>query len=273
MRVHHLDCGTMCPFGGSLVDSRSASPLAKATMVCHVLAVETERHGVVLVDTGIGLGDIADPRGRLGGHFTTLLRPMLDPKETARAQIEALGFSADDVRHIVPTHMDLDHAGGLGDFPKATVHLFAKEHRAAIERASFLERQRYRPAQWAHAPRFETYEVAGEPWKGFPCVRELRGLPPEILIVPLVGHSRGHSGVAVDTGTGWLLHAGDAYFSSQQLEDPPRCPPALALFQHVVAVDREMMRANQARLRELGRDHGDVTIFSAHDPGELARLA
>jgi glyoxylase-like metal-dependent hydrolase (beta-lactamase superfamily II) len=47
---------------------------------------------------------------------------------------------------------------------------------------------------------------------GFEAVRDLDGLPPEILLVPLAGHTWGHSAVAIDTGDGWLLHAGDAYF-------------------------------------------------------------
>ena len=37
----------------------------------------------------------------------------------------------------------------------------------------------------------------GEPWMGFDAVRDLDGLPPEILLVPLAGHTWGHSGVAV----------------------------------------------------------------------------
>src|SRR3546814_2886084 len=53
----------------------------------------------------------------------------------------------------------------------------------------------------------------GERWFGFEAVRDLDGLPPEILLVPLPGHTWGHSGVAVqEDGGGWLLHAGDAYF-------------------------------------------------------------
>jgi glyoxylase-like metal-dependent hydrolase (beta-lactamase superfamily II) len=32
-------------------------------------------------------------------------------------QIERLGFRREDVRHIVITHFDFDHIGGLVDFP------------------------------------------------------------------------------------------------------------------------------------------------------------
>jgi glyoxylase-like metal-dependent hydrolase (beta-lactamase superfamily II) len=47
--------------------------------------------------------------------------------ETAIAQIEALGFSWEDVKHIALTHFHYDHAGGLPDFPGAKVHIFQGE--------------------------------------------------------------------------------------------------------------------------------------------------
>src|SRR5689334_9879688 len=47
-------------------------------------------------------------------------------------------------------------------------------------------------------------EALGEPWNGVPAVRQLSGLPPETLALPLHGHSRGHAAIAVDTGRGWL---------------------------------------------------------------------
>ena len=54
-------------------------------------------------------------------------------EETAAHQIAALGYSLDEVRHIVLTHLDLDHAGGMADFPRAQVHVLAAEHNAAFK--------------------------------------------------------------------------------------------------------------------------------------------
>ena len=271
MRVHHVNCGTMCPPFASLVNG-GGSMFERGRMVCHCLLVESSE-GLVLVDTGLGTGDVETPRRRLGGGFVTLLRPTLDHRETALAHVERLGFRRSDVRHIVPTHLDLDHAGGLSDFPDATVHVHAREKAAADARATVGERQRYRPLHFAHGPRWKQYDVGagGDTWFGFERVRAAIGTSDEILLVPLFGHTRGHCGIAVKTPGGWLLHAGDAYFSHGEVHAaPPRSPWGLSFFQSRAEIDRGSRLANQVRLRELARTRGaDVTVFSAHDPTEL----
>lgn len=269
MKVHHVNCGTMCPLARRWVNG-DGGVFERGRMVAHVLIVEAP-HGLVLVDTGFGTGDLAEP-ARLG-PLNTFAKPLLKSEETAVARVKALGFAPSDVRDIVVTHLDLDHAGGLGDFPDARVHIFRPEHRAAMARASHNERQRYLPAQWAHGPKWALHEPEGESFFGFESVRAVPETGDEILIVPLVGHTRGHSGVAVKSDRGWLLHAGDAYFHHDEIHrTPARCPLGLRVFQTVLGLDDGNRRHNQARLRELAQREPDVRIFSAHDPAELESL-
>jgi glyoxylase-like metal-dependent hydrolase (beta-lactamase superfamily II) len=230
----------------------------------------------VLVDTGLGLRDVAAPRSRLHGLFLSLLRPDLREQLTAVRQVERLGFEAEDVRHVVLTHLDFDHAGGLDDFPQATVHVLAEEVHAAAARRTLLDRMRYRPQQWDSRARWHVYARGeGESWFGFDAVRDLDGLPPEILLVPLVGHTLGHAGVAVRAERGWLLQSGDAYFYRAEMDpEIPRCTPGLRFYQTLMEKDRRSRLWNRDRLRLLAMDHGsEVTVCCSHDPIEFERLA
>lgn len=275
MRVHHLNCISTCPLGGALMDGRSGSPLRRGRLACHCLLVEASDQ-LILVDTGLGLNDVRDPRSRLSGFFLSMLSPDFREEMTAVSQVRALGFDPSDVRHILLSHLDFDHAGGLDDFPGATIHLLADEQDAALAQSSWLDRQRFRPRQWSTRPNWRaTAPADGEPWFGFSCVRDIPGVPPEILMVPLLGHTLGHCGVAVDGGSGWLFYAGDAYFFRDEMHpERPRCTPGLAAYQRMMDKRRDLRVENQRRLRELKRSQADaVRLFCAHDPVEFETLA
>lgn len=270
MRIYSLNCGTMCPVGGAWMDGRSGG--ASARLVCHCWLVET-RHRLVLVDTGLGCRDIDHTYPRLSRFYVDLLRPRLRPQETALHQVRSLGFDPADVRHLLLTHLDFDHAGGLDDFPHAQVHLLAAELEAGRHRHGFVGRRRYRPRQWRDADRWQVYRPGGEAWFGFRAVRQLQGLPPEILLIPLAGHTWGHTGVAVASDGGWRLHAGDSYFHHDEIHaQPARCPPGLRAYQRLMEVDRGARLANQARLRALAAG-GEVGVSCSHDAGEFEQAA
>lgn len=265
MKIHHLNCGSHCPVGGALFDGKSSGLLAN---ICtHVLVLETDA-GLVVIDTGYGLQDVTGlPRRRLPITWPVfVLNTRLREEDTALRQIERLGFSAHDVRHIILTHLDFDHAGGIADFPHARVHLLAAEKRAAeTALRGFVAHQRYRRAEWQDVKDWRTYAPVGETWQGFEAVTGLEGLPPEILLVPLRGHTIGHAGVAIDSGDGWLLHAGDAYLHHSQLHPThPHMPPGLAVYERVMTTDLEAARANRSRLRTLAQQPG-MKLICSHD--------
>ncbi len=262
MRVHHLNCGTL-------------TPLVVGRLVCHVLLCESE-DGLVLVDSGFGLADCAD-HSRIGpARF--LLNAGFSESETAARQVEALGFARADVRHIVITHFDLDHVGGLSDFPHATVHTTAVEFDTATDPPTRAERRRYRSVQWSHGPRVQTYSGRGEAWQGFDVAYPVVGVDG-VSIVPMAGHTRGHALVAVDAGErGWLLHAGDAVFDRGSIARPADAAGdranrrTIKLFERAVGQDRSRIAGNHARLAEVGAA-GTATVIPAHDPVIFDRLA
>lgn len=255
----------MCPRAAprlGLVDRDPGHLVARCVLI-------EDASGLILIDTGFGTRDVATP-ARLGpARF--LLSPRLAAAETALAQIRALGYDPGDVRHILVTHLDLDHAGGLADFPNAEIHLHAVEL-DVVRRRPLAARLRYRGGQWDHGPRWAEHAEAGEPWYGFERVKLIDGLKVEIAMIPLFGHSAGHSGYAIHSGERWLMHAGDAYLRQGEIASPPRATPALDAYHALNSDDGARRRENAERLAALTRDHQDsVTVFGSHDPAEFRR--
>ncbi len=263
VKVHYLNCGTMHPRLAPMF----APHLSRVPSLC--MLIETERR-LVLIDAGFGTRDISDLR-RLG-LANLLLNARADPLTPALRQIERLGFRADDVTDIICTHLDRDHAGGLPDFPAARVHVLPAEVEAATKPRNIVERERYRRCHFEHGPKWVTHRVNnGARWFGMECIRELPELPPEVVMIPLQGHTRGHCGVAVDTGNGWVLHCGDAYYLKGELAK--KAPIGVRNFRRMAHLNlpraEKAMEGIQCAVEE---SQGAVTTIAAHDPSEYRRL-
>lgn len=246
--IHHLNCGTL-------------QVPSYPTVVCHCLLLQQD-DGLVLIDTGIGLKDVLDPFARLGQPLIDMAGFQFNETDTAVRRIEALGLSPENVRHIVLTHGDPDHAGGLADFPNAQVHI-AEEELAHMMSGHW----RYRPTQFAHAPTWKTYGPSTRQWFGFEARPVDIGFRSDVLLIPLFGHTLGHCGVAVQQGDKWLLHVGDAYYLRAELTTDDHPVSAVAAQR---ADDDAQRCISLESLRRLIRDHGEsVELVGYHDLTEL----
>jgi glyoxylase-like metal-dependent hydrolase (beta-lactamase superfamily II) len=260
MKIHHLNCGTMHPIG------------APCGLVCHVLLLETPG-GLVLVDSGLGLLDAVQPARRFGPS-RAFVRPVFDPQEAAITQIRNLGFEPHDVRHILLTHFDADHVGGLADFPWASVHLTSAEAFAAMHPGTMVERGRYLPATREHGPHLVEHSPShSESWQGFAAAKPLTEIADGIVLVSLPGHTRGHAAYAIDAGDRWILHAGDAFYHPGQINGLGGAPLSLRIMERLIAHDWKRVQANHERISDLYRAQRqdprsvDIDIVNAHDPG------
>ena len=236
MEIHFLNCFT-CN-ARVPADWRSGA-------LC--LLIETEQ-GLVLVDTGPGREDYAHRTGIMRAFQVVTIVP-LDPQEAAVHQVARLGYQPEEVRHVVLTHMHFDHCGGLPDFPQATVHLHRRELEAFTGRPRRWTDPAYVRRHIAHQPEFALYDATGESWFDLPAIR----LPfePAMWLVPLFGHTRGHCGVAVQTGSGWLFHVGDA------------APVGLGAYVPDW-VARLVLGPHAPRLREFKAAHPHVRMTTGH---------
>ncbi|GAC1343997.1 MAG: N-acyl homoserine lactonase family protein [Myxococcales bacterium] len=146
---------------------------------------------VVVVDTGFA-APAAAQRGR---------RLLRSPAQA----LAALGIDAAAVQDVVITHLHYDHAGNLGLFPQARLHL--QEAEIAHATGRFMAHPR------ANQP-FDVEDVAGMVRRIYAGqVRFHAGeaeLSAGITLHRLGGHTQGLQVVRVHTARGWVVLASDA---------------------------------------------------------------
>ncbi|PWB14253.1 MBL fold metallo-hydrolase [Acinetobacter sp. AM] len=264
--IHHLHCGTMCPVCGPLFGQKGLH----AHVICHCLLLETDR-GLVLIDTGLGMQDLLHTKARLGNMIARFGKIENNLELTAIAQIQKLGFNPKDVQHIFVSHLDFDHAGGISDFPQATVHVLSSEYNATQNLNHYKRKARYKVKQFQQHRYWNFIEpIANDDWFNLKQIRNFDLFENDLLMIPLLGHTAGHSGIAVRNQDQWLLFCGDAYYSHLQLDGQHKLR-TLNQLEQFFAEDNQARVENLTRLQTLSQTHPEVQLICAHDPVELAR--
>ncbi len=274
LKIHHLNSATLRLRFARVFDGSRRFFDDRLSCVTHCLVVETSNAGLVLVDAGFSSREMNHPE-RISPIFQFTFRPLWKNEETALAYVRALGLEPRDVRYIILTHLDFDHAAGIADFPWATVHVYAPELQAARSGKSWRDRIRYDRKVLATHEHWESHSEESE--KSFYGLRNIPlggSLGEEFALIPLPGHSAGHCGVAVCGQNGWLVHAGDAYMAHDELEPAPHGPAHTGIFQPVMQEDG---RARKDSLNLLSNTYftypKEVRVFCAHDRVEFEALA
>ena len=252
MVIHHLNCGTL------------KAPFVQVDSIVYCLLVETSS-GLVLVDTGFGSRDYSVPSLKMR-FFLRYMGVPCNLEETAIFQVKALGYDVRDVREIIQTHLHIDHAGGLGDFPWANIHIYKREYLAGMNPRGIMEFA-YDQSHWAHDPNWILHEKNKSNWFGFDSIPVLRTPEADFLLIPLPGHTRGHCGVAIGKPGNWLIHCGDAaspYHKDTFLHHRGESAHKLNFISSGFA--SRVIGQYVPRLRNLLQEHGqEVRAISAHD--------
>lgn len=202
---------------------------------------------VVLVDTGFpdAYYDDPDAAGRADGldGFGRLVR--IGPINRPTAQLARLGLAPAHVTELVITHGDIDHVGGIHDFPDATIVLSRAEREAGPPRY-FGDG---RPVDWPAAARCRLVDGDEELVSG-------------VTLLATPGHSPGHLSLLVRLHeTGVVVLACDAI--SREAE--------LATGVNGGASDNDAARRSAEQVLEIARRH-DALLVYGHDPVQSATL-
>jgi glyoxylase-like metal-dependent hydrolase (beta-lactamase superfamily II) len=163
--------------------------------------VEHPGAGPVLIDTGL--------------HPSCAI----DPKQAVAEQLRARGIEVGDVKLVVMTHLHIDHASAMSEFPNATFIFSAREWEAATESRNW--QHGYRTAQFDHGFDYRTLDFEdadSDSHATFGRSFDLLG-DGSIRAVYTPGHTHGHMSVVLRLAGGReALVAGDAIYTRHALE-------------------------------------------------------
>jgi N-acyl homoserine lactone hydrolase len=207
--------------------------------------------GKLVVDGGNPLAVARDPRAHWG-DLADVFEVHMTEEQHCAAQLGELGIAAQDISHVVQTHLHIDHTGALGHFPQATVVVHARELEAAQAATSPMA-SGYVRADFDH-PELRWQTVEGE--------TDLFG-DGTIRLLETPGHSAGHVSLLLQLEeTGPVLLTADASDNRDQWEG--RAYPR-ALF------DRQQAAQSLELLHRVAADTGARVVFG-HDPENWASL-
>ena len=217
--------------------------------------------GLIVIDTGETAR--ATQPGYFPGwnpYYRLAVREQVTPEQEIGPQLRAHGFSPDDVRWLVLTHLHTDHAGGLAHFPHAEILLSRGEYDAARGLGSQLRGAL--PQHWPNWFAPKLVQFAPEPYGSFTSSYRLTQMG-DIILVPTPGHTPGHLSVIVQEEQQALFLAGDVSYT----ED-------LMLAGAVDGVSMDVAGASQSlhAVQQFVRSTPTVYLPS-HDPAAAERLA
>jgi N-acyl homoserine lactone hydrolase len=212
--------------------------------------------GPVLIDTGLHPSVAAKPNESLGRLGTLVFRDLqMDPSQAVPAQLRELDIEPSEVRTVVMTHLHIDHASGISEFPDATFVVSRAEWEAATSQGRL---HGYSTRQFDHAFDYRLLDFDGEDtssFSGFARSFDLFG-DGSVRAVYTPGHTLGHMSVVVRTAGGEVLVAGDAIYLRRNLDDthlPNRTE------------DDHLYRRSLREMQQYVRETPDALVIPGHD--------
>ncbi len=218
--------------------------------------VEHPGVGLVLIDTGLHPSVAVKPSENFGRVTLLAFRDLeMDSGQALPAQLRERGLEASAVQAVVMTHLHVDHASGISEFPGATFVVSRAEWDAATSQG---QTHGYVTRQFDHAFDYRLLEFEGpdaSSFAGFARSFDLFG-DGSVRTVYTPGHTLGHMSVLLRTARGEVLVAGDAMYLRRTLDDthlPYRTE------------DDHVFRRSLREIRQYATETPDALIIPGHD--------
>jgi glyoxylase-like metal-dependent hydrolase (beta-lactamase superfamily II) len=214
--------------------------------------------GIIVVDTGQG-AHLLDSARALHPYRRWEVMFRIERDEEIGPQLRALGVGPRDVKHVVLTHLHIDHDGGLAHFPHSNI--LVSERELDVARGWAGRARGYLPNRWPTWFNPAVLDVPAESFGPFAASRRLT-IAGDVIAVATPGHTTGHLSVLViDEGITYVL-AGDASYNE-----------ALMLAGQIdgVSADDATALATLRAIQRLAAERPTVYL-PTHDPESAERL-
>ena len=218
--------------------------------------VEDPRAGPVLIDTGFHPSVAVEPRKNLGPVAHILFKDVrMEAEQAATAQLRAKGVEPSRVNVVVMTHLHVDHASAISEFPDATFVVSRAEWAAATRQGQL---HGYVRRQFDHAFDYRLLDFEGpdvESFASFGRSCDLFG-DGSVRCVYTPGHTLGHQSVVLRLRRREALVAADAVYLRRTLDE--------MRLSHRTA-DDHLSERSLREIRRYARDTPDALIIPGHD--------
>jgi N-acyl homoserine lactone hydrolase len=225
--------------------------------------VEHPRAGPVLIDTGFHPSVAVEPRKNLGPVAHILFKDVrMEAEQAATAQLRAKGIEPSRVNVVVMTHLHIDHASAISEFPDATFVVSRAEWAAATSQGQL---HGYVRRQFDHAFDYRLLDFEGpdvESFASFGRSFDLFG-DGSVRCVYTPGHTLGHQSVVLRLRRREALVAADAVYLRRNLDE--------MRLSHRTA-DDHLSERSLREIRRYARDTPDALIIPGHDWGAWQEL-
>jgi glyoxylase-like metal-dependent hydrolase (beta-lactamase superfamily II) len=227
VRVHPITTGTsMYPEdafyarGGRLAPLHAIGFRSKRIEIpIPAYIVEHPVAGLFVIDTGFHGSVAVDPKKNMGPILGRLFNTTMGPDEGLPDQIRARGLDPADVKYVVMTHLHVDHASGVAQFPAATFIVTAREWKAATEEKGLTDG--YVKRQFDHAFDWRTIDFDGDEVNSFASFGRTLDLfgDGSVRLAYTPGHTLGHVSVVLRTKSGEFLITADAAYTMRTVRE------------------------------------------------------
>jgi glyoxylase-like metal-dependent hydrolase (beta-lactamase superfamily II) len=181
--------------------------------------VEHPGGGTFLIDTGFHASVAVDAKKNLGPILGRLFNSTMGPAEAVPDQMRARGLDPGAVKYVVMTHLHVDHASGVAQFPGATFIVTSREWTAATEEKGLTDG--YVKRQFDHAFDWRTVDFDGDEVNSFASFGRTLDLfgDGSVRLAFTPGHTLGHMSVILRTKEGEFLVVADAAYTMRTVRE------------------------------------------------------